>query len=1079
MEEIRDKVAGKLWFTTMDLTAGFNQVELHADSQQFYSMWTPDGVLVPKVLVFGGKSFPSIFQGIMNEVLAPLPEFQKSVFVYIDDVIIASDDLEEHCRLVFRVVQVLSQRGVKLSPGKLRLCMKEALVLGYVVSQAGMRPAEKHTSHIEALVFPGDDDAAIASVLGLLGYHQKWIHDYATLASTIRDKSLPEGQRRAAFDSIKRVLMSEPVVVPFNSNERLVLDMDANDHRVAGVLSHLYNPVLKDGRWSGDEKVIMYISHVFNATQRKWVIYIREAYALMYGLDRCHYHLTESRFPVLVRTDHKPLLWLRHAQSPMVVRWYLQYILDVRMCLEWRKGEEHTNADAMTRMAIDVTSPGVASPSGVAACLTFLMEAKVLSPVLKPKRWLIHANGDELLLSQALVSAGLASRACLVMKPCSSVVDRKQPFDGVVAIPAPEVSVAMLSWLLTECPTMQVALLMPGDLVHLVSPLAALAQERWKSATHFSFPTANLVWVVFGVARTSDRVSYMTARATKCQDAPSRDDLVAETALEAVDEAALSSLGFSLVNGVRVKADGVVYIPTSLQKRLTRAEHLSMAHRGRDVLLHHLAKNYFWFGMRATVEVVLGECVFCVLNHARQSMRHVELSSLRPSKRCMLLGVDFYGPISPPDAAGNRFILTLTDLFHGWICWSAHVTSTAEVAALEIAKWFYLRSPFYCMLSDRAQVFRARVIQVLAQAFGTVLYQTAAYSPYQLGRVEEKHRLLGCFLRSLTEEDHKRWGELMPQASSIYNRSPNSKTGITPFEVEYGYKAWSHLSVSMTSTPVEASSQDGSGVTTNYLVKMKRVITAFETAQSLSNEQREKELAVRNEAQIPFRQFAVGARVAVYKEHQVRGVSQKLLLQWEAPFQVIDKKGTNVYVVKHMVTGELREVSTGNMVKFTPTVEAAVKFYDSWQKPQFESEEIDDLEVPGQGLVKELAVDSLVAMRNVDHPDRLLYILGVIRAIDIDDESVEVHYMVSTRVAKPMHMPVWTHPMGEKRPKGVKGMQLAFKQPGGKDQKWLPFTGVERWSDVVATGLILNHGVLDKGSLQALQGLKPTLPSDL
>ena len=85
-------------FSTLDLASGYWQVQMHPDSTEKTAFITHQGLYEFNVMPFGPRNAPAVFQRLMQRVLAGLnleqgPDF---VSVYLDDVLVFSETLEEH-----------------------------------------------------------------------------------------------------------------------------------------------------------------------------------------------------------------------------------------------------------------------------------------------------------------------------------------------------------------------------------------------------------------------------------------------------------------------------------------------------------------------------------------------------------------------------------------------------------------------------------------------------------------------------------------------------------------------------------------------------------------------------------------------------------------------------------------------------------------------------------------------------------------------------------------------------------------------------------------------------------------------
>src|SRR3954469_21974654 len=84
------------------------------------------------VMSFGLTGAPATFQNTMNTVLAPI--LRKGVLVFIDDILIYSNTLEKHARLLHQVLMLLQQHDLKVKRSKCTFARPQLVYLGHVIS---------------------------------------------------------------------------------------------------------------------------------------------------------------------------------------------------------------------------------------------------------------------------------------------------------------------------------------------------------------------------------------------------------------------------------------------------------------------------------------------------------------------------------------------------------------------------------------------------------------------------------------------------------------------------------------------------------------------------------------------------------------------------------------------------------------------------------------------------------------------------------------------------------------------------------------------------------------------------------
>jgi hypothetical protein len=128
IEELIDELASSVWFSTLDLRAGYHQIGMAAGEEYKTAFQTHHGHFEYKVMPYGVTGGPATFQGVMNEILAPI--LRKFVLVFVDDILIYSKTLEDHAQHLQQVFAVLEQQGLKVKKVQMCLCQERICVFG-------------------------------------------------------------------------------------------------------------------------------------------------------------------------------------------------------------------------------------------------------------------------------------------------------------------------------------------------------------------------------------------------------------------------------------------------------------------------------------------------------------------------------------------------------------------------------------------------------------------------------------------------------------------------------------------------------------------------------------------------------------------------------------------------------------------------------------------------------------------------------------------------------------------------------------------------------------------------------------
>ena len=141
--------------------------------------------------------------------------------------------------------------------------------------------------------------------LGFLNYHREHIKDYASSTQILYKLTGSKAKfswgesEQSAFDSLKEILTSAPILAYPNPSDTFVLDTDASEYAIGAVLSQLQD---------GKERVICYGSYVLSPEQRKYCVTRKELLAVVRFTRQYRHYLLGREF--LLRTDHNSLTWL-------------------------------------------------------------------------------------------------------------------------------------------------------------------------------------------------------------------------------------------------------------------------------------------------------------------------------------------------------------------------------------------------------------------------------------------------------------------------------------------------------------------------------------------------------------------------------------------------------------------------------------------------------------------------------------------------------------------------------------------------------------------------------------------------
>lgn len=180
---------------------------------------------------FGLTNAPTAFMDLMNRVCQPY--LDKFVIVFIDDILIYSQNKEDHKQHLKLVLELLRKQKLYAKFSKCEFWLKEVQFLGHVISKAGIHvdPAKiEAVKNWEAPTSPTE----VRSFLGLAGYYRRFIENFSKIALpmtslTQKDRKFDWGiEHERAFQQLKQKLCNTPVLSLPEGTEDFVVYCDAS-----------------------------------------------------------------------------------------------------------------------------------------------------------------------------------------------------------------------------------------------------------------------------------------------------------------------------------------------------------------------------------------------------------------------------------------------------------------------------------------------------------------------------------------------------------------------------------------------------------------------------------------------------------------------------------------------------------------------------------------------------------------------------------------------------------------------------------------------------------------------------------
>jgi hypothetical protein len=335
-----DQLVGAKVFSKIDLRSGYHQIKIRANDIPKTAFSTRYGLCEYLVISFGLTNAPSYFMYLMNSVF--MPELDKFVVVFIDDILVYSKNEDAHTKHLHTVLQRLRDHHLYAKLSKCDFWMREIKLLGHTISQNGISVDPEKVQEVMDWK-PPTTVRQIRSFLGLAGYYQRFILDFSMIAKPMT-KLLKKGVKfewsqkcEDAFHALRQHLTIAPVLAQPDNTKSFDVYCDASGTGLGCVLMQ-------------DNRVIAYASRALRPHEQNYPTHDLELAAVVHALKIWRHYLMGAHCNIY--TDHKSLKYIfTQADLNMRQRRWLELIKDYDLEVHYHPGKANVVADGLSRKA--------------------------------------------------------------------------------------------------------------------------------------------------------------------------------------------------------------------------------------------------------------------------------------------------------------------------------------------------------------------------------------------------------------------------------------------------------------------------------------------------------------------------------------------------------------------------------------------------------------------------------------------------------------------------------------------------------------------------------------------------------
>ena len=316
IDEAFDRLSGAQWFTTLDLKAGYWQVEVHPEDRKYTGFTAGclgfyEWCRLPMGLSNSGPTFQRMMESVMGSLNL------EACMLYLDDIIIFADDFSSHLLRLDMVLTKIEDAGLKLKPSKCCLFQKEIKYLGHIVSRDGIRTDPSKIEKVLNWPIP-TNKKQLHSFLGFTGYYRRFVKGYTNIVAPLQELLKGDTKKKKnkkstkttvpfvwgpeqdeAFKNLRKHLTSTPVLAFADFSQPFILQVDASSHGLGAVLCQKKDGVIKP---------IAYASRRLNPAEKRYSACKLEFLAMRWAIcQKFHDYLYGTSFEV--ETDNNPLTY--------------------------------------------------------------------------------------------------------------------------------------------------------------------------------------------------------------------------------------------------------------------------------------------------------------------------------------------------------------------------------------------------------------------------------------------------------------------------------------------------------------------------------------------------------------------------------------------------------------------------------------------------------------------------------------------------------------------------------------------------------------------------------------------------
>jgi transposase InsO family protein len=871
ISETLDRLSGAKIFTQLDLRDAYHRIRIKKGDEWKTAFRTRYGHYEYQVMPFGMANAPATFQAYINKALSDL--LDVCCVVYLDDILIYSESLEEHRRTVRMVLERLRKYRLYAKLSKCAFEVDTVNFLGYVVNPEGVGMERSRVDTIESWPEP-TSVRDVQVFIGFANFYRRFIEGFSRIVTPLTDltrkterhkkgkgKQDPRARQarsvsppmergrgakdvqpfamtpeaRSAFRRLKEVFTTSPLLRHFDPARKIRIEPDASGFAISAILTQLQD----DGQWHP----VAYWSRKMQPAESHYQIYDAEMLAIVSAFKQWRHYLEGSRYPITVLSDHANLRFFMTTKelNGRQARW-AERLSAFDFVIQHRPGAKNP-ADAPSRRpdyererATHTMLPTLQEKLRRGLLRAVEPSSPELQQTLKELREQSQGHDTSLGTTVACGAGNVTD-----VEPTDEELTNGDTRGPVLLVPRLLVAAAAA----TETAYTDMPMSMT-EMLRVAQQGDAFAQEqRRKLGSDGNMGAGSPQWKI------------------------GRDDLL------------------RFEDGVWVPNDAAI------RAEIMRVNHDDPqgGHFGEKRTLDAIRRKYFWNGMAGQIREYVKTCDVCQRARTQRHRTYGELEQVaRPTRPFETTSLDFITGLPPSAWRGKVYdaILVIVDMFTKW---SIYVPCGKDIDAPELAELFLVHLNAFVgmprrLVSDRGSLFTSKFWSSLCYYLGAKRKLSTAFHPQTDGQTERQNQTLEHYLRCYVNFEQDDWTRWLPMAQFVYNHTKHATIGTSPAEALMGFRG--DMAIDVAEEYPEGSAPDAQRRAEEMDVKRQQLREMLDQA----FETQKKYYDLRHQP----KSFKVGDWVMLRaKNLRLMRPNRKLAEQQFGPLLIVDAWGKQAY----------------------------------------------------------------------------------------------------------------------------------------------------------------------------------------